>query len=70
MSKAVNVSVKARQNETSESVIRRFCRACKKERIVNEYLERTRYYKTPSQRRREEKHRATRRAQKAREQGK
>lgn len=66
MGKAVTVSVKAKQGESSESVIRRFLRACKKERIVNEYLEKTRYYKPPSQRRREKKHRGIRRAERLR----
>jgi len=56
--KPVNVTVKRHKDEPVERLIRRFMRECKKERIVREYLEKTRYYKKPSAVRREQKHRS------------
>jgi ribosomal protein S21 len=56
-SKPVNVETKQRKDESVEKLIRRFMRECKKEQIVREYLEKTRYYKQPSTIRRERKHR-------------
>lgn len=56
--KPVNVEVKRRRDESNERLIRRFMRECKKEQIVREYLEKTRYYKKPSAVRREQKHRS------------
>jgi small subunit ribosomal protein S21 len=45
---------KIRKNETSESLIKRFTRKCKKEGILEEYRERQ-YYKKPSVKKREQK---------------
>jgi len=45
--------VKLRKNESSENLIKRFIRKSKKEKIVDEYLEK-RYYKKPSEIKREE----------------
>jgi small subunit ribosomal protein S21 len=45
---------KIRKNETSESLIKRFIRKCKKEGVIEEYRERT-YYKKPSVKKREQK---------------
>ena len=56
--KPVNVETKRNKDESVEGLIRRFVRDCKKEQIVREYLERTRYYKKPSAVRRERKHRS------------
>ena len=44
--------VKLRKNETSENLIKRFSRKIKKEKIIEEYLERT-HYKKPSEIKRE-----------------
>jgi len=55
--KPVNIEVKRRKDESPERLIKRFMRECKKEQIVREYLEKTRYYKKPSAVRRERKHR-------------
>ena len=45
--------VKLRKNESSENLIKRFARKVKKEKIMEEYLEK-RYYKKPSELKREE----------------
>jgi ribosomal protein S21 len=42
------MQVKRRKNESSENLIKRFIRKSKKEKIVEEYLDRT-YYKKPSE---------------------
>ena len=44
-----------------EALIRRFLKKCKKERVVKEYIEKTSYYKSKSQKRREKRNRAVRR---------
>lgn len=49
------MQLRIRRNETSENLIKRFGRKVKKEKIVEEYLER-RFYKKPSEKKRE-KHR-------------
>lgn len=46
------MEVKIRKNESSENLIKRFVRRTKKSKIVEEHLER-RYYKKPSEKRRE-----------------
>ena len=52
------------QTDNSEALIRRFIKKCKKERIVKTYVEKTEYHKTKSQKRKEKKDRAIRRARK------
>ena len=47
-----NMQIRIRRNETSESLIKRFTRKVKKEKIIEGYLDR-RYYKKPSEKRRE-----------------
>lgn len=44
--------VRLQKTETSEQLIRRFIRKCKKEHIIEEVLERQ-YYKKPAEKRRE-----------------
>jgi ribosomal protein S21 len=46
------MQVKIRRNETSENLIKRFARKVKKGKIIEGYLDR-RYYKKPSEKRRE-----------------
>jgi len=46
------MEIKIRRNETSENLIKRFTRKMKKDNIIEEYLER-RFYKKPSEKRRE-----------------
>ncbi len=45
---AVNVVVKPRRGETTEKLIRRFIRKCKKDKIVEQYRARTDHYIKPS----------------------
>jgi len=46
------MEVKLRKNESSENLIKRFIRKSKKEKIVDEFLEK-KYYKKPSELKRE-----------------
>ena len=60
MSKPVNVSVNAKQcHGNVEKMIRRFIKKTKKERIIDEVRDR-RYYKKPSEAKREKRRRAER----------
>tara|TARA_S200002703_G_scaffold142570_1_gene135055 strand:- start:360 stop:581 length:222 start_codon:yes stop_codon:yes gene_type:complete len=45
---AVNLKVVKRHGESDEKLIRRFNRKCKKQKIVQEYREKTDYYIKPS----------------------
>ena len=56
---ATNVTVHLRRGETSERLIRRFIKKCKKERIVEEVRERRRY-KKPSVKKKEKQEQAQR----------
>ena len=51
---AVNVQVKARRNESTENLIKRFSRKVKREGILEEVKNR-KYYEKPSVKRRREK---------------
>lgn len=57
-----NVTVVPRKNEPIEKVIKRFVRKCKKEGIIDEVRER-RYYKKPSEQKREKRAKAIREAE-------
>ena len=46
------MEVKIRKHESTENLIKRFVKKSKKEKIIDEYLE-SRYYKKPSEKRRE-----------------
>tara|TARA_R110000824_G_scaffold164387_1_gene340577 strand:- start:3087 stop:3326 length:240 start_codon:yes stop_codon:yes gene_type:complete len=46
--KEETMQVKIRKNESSENLIKRFIRKAKKEKIIEEYLERQ-YFKKPSE---------------------
>ena len=63
---ATNVKVIKRRGESDERLIRRFIRKCKKQKIVQEYRERTDHYIKPSVRRRMKKQKAIREQQKIR----
>jgi len=45
---AINIEVQLRRGESSEHLIRRFIKKCKKERIVETYHARTDHYIKPS----------------------
>ena len=60
MKKTSNVSVKLKHcGNNTEKMIRRFIKKCKKERIIDEIKDR-RYYKKPSEAKREKQRRAGR----------
>ena len=62
----INVEVKPRyENENIERIVRRFTKKCKKERIVENFRERSRYEK-PSVKRKKEKARRKKVLQKLR----
>jgi len=45
---AINVSVSLRKGESSERLIRRFIKKCKREGVVETYRDRTSHYIKPS----------------------
>jgi len=49
----VNVEVTPRDGESSEKMIRRFFKKCKKTEIIREYLEKTAYHRSKSRKRRD-----------------
>ena len=57
---AVNLKVVKRRGEPDEKLIRRFNRKCKKQKIVQEYREKTDHYVKPSVRKRMKKQQAIR----------
>jgi ribosomal protein S21 len=61
---ATNVKVELRRNETSERLIRRFVKKCKKDRIIETYRDRTAYYVKPSVKRKMKRQKAIREQQK------
>ena len=63
---SANVKVTKRRGESDEGLIRRFNRKCKKQKIVQEYREKTDYYVKPSVAKRIKKQKAIREQQKLR----
>jgi ribosomal protein S21 len=61
---AVNVIVELRRGETSERLIRRFIKKCKKEKVVETYREKTSHYVKPAVRRKMKRRKAIREQQK------
>jgi ribosomal protein S21 len=61
---AVNLEVVKRRGESDEKLIRRFNRKCKKQKIVEEYREKTDYYVKPSITKRLKRQQAIREQQK------
>lgn len=61
---AVNLKVDKRRGESDEKLIHRFNRKCKKQKIVQEYREKTDYYVKPSITKRMKKQKAIREQQK------
>jgi len=47
-----NIEVKSRAGENADKLVKRFIKKCKKEDIVKEYLEKTSYALTKSQKKR------------------
>lgn len=50
---AINVEVTLRDGESSDKLIKRFFKKCKKQEVVQEYLDKTAYFKTKSQKKRD-----------------
>ncbi len=61
---AVNVSVSPRRGETSERLIRRFIKKCKRDKIIETYRMRTDHYVKPSVKKRQKRQKAIREQQK------
>lgn len=57
---ATNIKVELRRGETTEKLIRRFSRRCKKDRIVEIYREKTDHYIKPSVKKRTKREAAIR----------
>jgi ribosomal protein S21 len=57
---ATNVVVRIRRGETSERLIRRFNKKCKKQKVVEEYRARTDHFIKPSVRRKMKREKAIR----------
>jgi len=55
-----NIVVKLRRGETSEKLVRRFIRKCKKEKVVETYRAKTDHYIKPSIKKRMKSERARR----------
>ena len=60
---ATNLTIKSRRNELPDKLVRRFIKKSKKSGIIDEAKER-RYYKKPSERKREAKRRSDARRRK------
>lgn len=61
---ATNVKVELRRGETSERLIRRFSKKCKKEKVLEIYREKTGYFVKPSVKRKVKRQKAIREQQK------
>jgi ribosomal protein S21 len=59
-----NIVVKLRRGETSEKLVRRFIRKCKKEKVVEKYRAKTDHYIKPSVKKRLKSDKARRELQK------
>ena len=57
---ALNTKVSIRRNETTERLIRRFIKKCKKEKILEIYRSRTDHYIKPSVKRKMKREKAIR----------
>ena len=55
MRRAINVEEKLREGETTEKLIKRFFKKCKKVEVIKEHLEKTASFKTSRQKRREKR---------------
>jgi len=53
MRRSVNVEVTPRENESDDRMIRRFFKKCKKEDIIREHLDKTQFFRSPRQKRRQ-----------------
>lgn len=61
---STNVKVELRRGESSERLIRRFSKKCKKEKVLDIYREKTGYFVKPSVKRKVKRQKAIREQQK------
>ena len=61
---STNVKVELRRGESSERLIRRFSKKCKKEKVLDIYHEKTGYFVKPSVKRKVKRQKAIREQQK------
>ncbi len=61
---AVNISVRLRRGETSDRLVRRFIKKCKKEKILETYRAKTDHHIKPSVKRKMKRKKAIRERQK------
>ena len=61
---ATHVKVELRRGETSERLIRRFSKKCKKDKVLEIYREKTGYFVKPSVKRKVKRQKAIREQQK------
>ena len=54
----INVEVKLREGESQDKLLKRFLKKCKKAEIVREYCEKTMFFETKSQKKREKRRRS------------
>lgn len=50
---SINIQVRLEDGMSQEKLLKKFLKKCKNENVVKEYLEKTSFYLTPSQKRRE-----------------
>lgn len=53
MKRTVNIEVKLRDGESQEKLIKRFFKKCKKQEIIKEHLDKTSFFKSNAQKRKE-----------------
>lgn len=52
---SVNVSIKLRKGESQDKLLKRFNKKCRKEEVIKEYLDKTSFFKTKTQKKREKR---------------
>ena len=52
---SINIEVTPKYGESQDKMIRRFFKKCKKQRIMEEHLEKVMYFKTKSQKKRDKR---------------
>ena len=55
MHHVINIEVRLKDGESQEKLIKRFLKKCKKQEIVKEYLDKTSFFKSKHQRRKEKR---------------
>jgi ribosomal protein S21 len=50
---SINIEVTLRPGESGEKLIKRFSKKCKKQEVIQEYLDKTSFFRTKSQKKRD-----------------